>query len=438
MRRRPRATVSGRHEAARLIAVVLGLQVLFFALLVVSQALPDRIIVSQLAQSVRDGAYGPASLPDRMGGISDSFTECVAVGTGMGPAPGENVFHQAGRMPRLSNCVKGTDQILALDAGEAVQDSSYFKYWAGYSVITRPTIAVAGVEGLRILTGAVLALGLCYAGVALMRVTRWWVPVTLLGPLLLASNLMSTPSTSLLSALTWGATLIGVGATAAAAHRSEQAAYVAVAVSAAVYCYLDLLSNPAAAWTLTAATATLVRWWVTRDIVVTRRVAVLSLMVWIGSFTITWVARWVWAVLFLGPSEVVRTVRENVAFRTGGEWTNVDPGFGQGLVRNVSWWLSRVPTSGVVLVLSVALIVAAVFVAIRRGRGHLAVTATLAACALPVVVWFLLVSNHSQIHAFFTYRLIPAALGAVLAGAVCGAWGPSVAEDPPHGRGGAP
>ena len=424
MSSRARAVTTLVQTLIRVTVVVLGLQVLFFAGLVVSQALPDRTIVGQLADSVRDGTYGPASLPDRMGGVGDSFTECVVLGTGLGPEPGENVIHQAGRMPRLSNCVKGADQILALDAGEAVQDSSYFKYWAGYSVLVRPALILGGVEGVRILAGAILAIGLIVAAQGLTRATRWWVPAVMFGPLLLASNLMSTPSTSLLSALTWGATLIGVGATAAAAHRSERAAYLAVAVSAAVYCYLDLLTNPAAAWVLTAFTATVVRWWQTRDNTIGLRVAVISLGIWIASFTVTWIARWVWAMLFLGPREVLRTVRENVAFRTGGEWVTVDPGFGQGLVSNVSWWVTRGPTTGVVLGISAVLLATAVLWIVRRGPDQAATAGILGACAAPVLVWFLVVSNHSQIHAFLTYRLLPAALGVVLAAAACAAWGP--------------
>lgn len=368
-----------------------------------------------------------------MGGIGDTFTECVVVGTGLGPAPGESVLRQAGRMPRLSNCELGAEQILELDSGTPVQDSSYYKYWAGYSVLVRPVLAVAGMEGVRIVAGAVLAVGLAFAGSALSRTMRWWVPLTLFGPLLLASNLMSTPSTSLLSALTWGVTVIGVGATALATRRSESAAYVAVAVSAALYCYVDLLTNPAAAWGLTAFAAAASHWWARGDVRSTYGVVVLAGLVWIASFTFTWVARWVWAIPFLGAEEVFRTVRDNVAFRTGGEWATVDPGFGAGLVRNVSWWVSEVPTAVPVLLTVAALICVALVVSIRRRRRSAAAAGVaLALAAAPIPVWLLFVSNHSQIHAFLTYRLVPTFLGILLAAAAIAAWGPAPgrAEDP--------
>lgn len=127
------------RSVIRAAVVVIALQFVFFGLLVISQGLPDRPIVSRLAEDVRGGSYGPPRTPDRMGGIGDTFTECVVVGTGLGPAPGESVLRQAGRMPRLSNCELGAEQILELDSGTPVQDSSYYKYWAGYSVSCAPS-----------------------------------------------------------------------------------------------------------------------------------------------------------------------------------------------------------------------------------------------------------------------------------------------------------
>lgn len=413
-------------QVIRVAGIVILLQFVFFGLLVVSQGLPDRPIVSRLADDVREGTYGPSRMPDRMGGIGDTFTECVVVGTGLGPAPGESFVHQAGRMPRLSSCEKGAEQILALDSGTAVQDSSYFRYWAGYSVLVRPVLAVAGIEGVRIVIGALLAASMVFAGSVLGRLTQWWVPVTLFGPLLLTSNLMSTPSTSLLSALTWSVIILGVGVTALAARRSESTAYLAVAVSAAVYCYVDLLTNPAAAWALTVVAAGVSHWWWRRDVRSTFWLTGISVLVWIASFTFTWVARWVWAIPFVGLEEVVRTVRENVAFRTAGEYITVDPGLGQGIVRNVSWWLTKAPTTAPVLIMTAVVIGAAAIVALRRRRSGAGLGGlTLALAAVPIPIWLLIVSNHSQIHAFLTFRLIPTFMGILLTAIAVAVFGPA-------------
>lgn len=423
-------------QALRVSGIVILLQFVFFGLLVVSQGLPDGPIVSRLSEDVREGAYGPSRMPDRMGGIGDTFTECVVVGTGLGPAPGESIVHQAGRMPRLSNCEKGAEQILALDSGTAVQDSSYFRYWAGYSVLVRPVLAVAGIEGVRIVTGALLAASMVFAGSVLGRLTRWWVPVSLFGPLLLTSNLMSTPSTSLLSALTWSVIIAGAGVTALAARRSESAAYLAVAVSAAVYGYVDLLTNPAAAWSLTVMAAGVTHWWGQREVRSTFWLVAVSGFVWIASFTFTWVARWIWAIPFVGFDEVVRTVQENVAFRTSGEYVTVDPGLGQGIVRNVTWWLTKVPTTVTVLVLATLAVGFIAVLTLRRRQSGAGLGGwTLALSAAPIPIWLFLVSNHSQIHAFLTYRLIPTSLGILLTSVAVAALGPAPMAPAPPGPG---
>ena len=63
---------------------MLALQAVFLGLLVLAQAVPDDPIVANLLEAVEDGTYATNSEPDNMGGTSSSFTECVAIGTGLG------------------------------------------------------------------------------------------------------------------------------------------------------------------------------------------------------------------------------------------------------------------------------------------------------------------------------------------------------------------
>jgi putative effector of murein hydrolase LrgA (UPF0299 family) len=59
----------------------------------------------------------------------------------------------------------------------------------------------------------------------------------------------------------------------------------------------------------------------------------------------------------------------------------------------------------------------AVLVALTLARHGVRGLATFAAVALPALVvpaWYCVLSNHSQIHAFFVYRSLPAAVGVLL------------------------
>ena len=51
---------------------------------------------------------------------------------------------------------------------------------------------------------------------------------------------------------------------------------------------------------------------------------------------------------------------------------------------------------------------------VRRPARETATRAVVAAAALVPFIWFEIASNHSQIHAWFTYRSIPMAIGVVL------------------------
>lgn len=395
------------------------LQVVFFGLLVVGQAVPDRPIIDRLADSVRAGTYGPSSLPDRMGGIADSFTECVVVGTGLGAEPDASALARAVHMPRIGNCKGGSAQILQLESGESVVSSDYFKYWAGYTVIVRPLLATVGIEGVRVFSGAALLVGLVLAWAGLRRTTGWPVALALMGPVLLASNVMSTPSTAFSHAMSLAVLFAGVGCTALAARSRPSRGLAVVGLSAAAYCYIDLMTNPPLAWSLTVAAFALVmaarerRW---------QRVLGLTLgasAVWIAAFAATWASRWLIAAITLGPGYTIDVIRENVGFRTAGDNPTVLPGFGRAIGSNVQWWWERMPTAPYVLVVSLCIALAAVALGIWRDRrSAVLLTLVLAAPAVLPLLWFSVLNNHSQIHAFLAYRAVPGALGIIVAAGV--------------------
>ena len=92
---------------ARLVVLVVLLQLVFVGLLVVGATVPDKPIVDRLSADARSGAYGPSGQPDGQGGRATSFTDCVAAGTGLG-LPTTSAFDRAIRMPRLESCTEGS------------------------------------------------------------------------------------------------------------------------------------------------------------------------------------------------------------------------------------------------------------------------------------------------------------------------------------------
>ncbi|WP_157053090.1 hypothetical protein, partial [Kocuria salsicia] len=215
----PRRRRGWLRLTGRAIGVLVALQFVLMGLLVVGQTVPDKPIVDNLLAAIKEGTYGPSRIPDRMGTESDTFTECVVVGTGLGADPEESARSRAARMPRIGNCDGGAEDVKAVAAGK-VFDYDYYKYWAGYTVFTRPVLAVAGMDGLRILSGTLMIVCLVGAFLAVRARTTTSVATALLLPFVAGTNMLSTPSTSLSQSISIAFIFLSVVLTAQGAKRS--------------------------------------------------------------------------------------------------------------------------------------------------------------------------------------------------------------------------
>ncbi|MGA7205095.1 MAG: hypothetical protein WBX27_10745 [Specibacter sp.] len=407
------------------VAAAAIVQIVFFGLLVAGQAVPDKAIADNLAVDIHNGNYGPDGLPDRMGSNSDTFTECIVAATGLGH-DGENLFVRAAYMPRLGSCKGGAAPILKLAAGEQLpsnQVASYSKYWAGYTVLTRPSIALFGLTGMRIISGALLLFSALTAVVVLGKRTNMWAAAGLFIPMALASNLMSTPSSSFSQAISISVIFFGVAITAWGAGKSMKWTIFGVGLSAALFCYVDLLTTPAIPWAFSTVTAAGVVYAKTRRSRPTLIVGVVAAVVWIVAFAGTWVSRWVFAAMFLGIRTTYKTMVSNIEFRTAGDNALVQHVVFAPTAANWNYWLGHISTAVFTLVLCAVVIVVALLLTWRRhGARTVAVWPMLGLSAVVVVAWWEALSNHSQIHMFFTNRGFPAMLGVLLFAALM-LWG---------------
>lgn len=392
------------------------LQLVFFLGLVLALQVPDGPIVGDLADAVEAGIYGPGDAPDRMGTRSDAFTECVVAGTGLGGDPADGPLREAAFMPRLSGCEGGAAQIEALATGGRVEPMSYSKYWAGYVVLTRPVLATLGLDGMRMIAGLLLLATGVAAFATVRRVLGTAVAAALILPVVAGTNLMSTPSTGFSQALSFSVIFATVAAVARATQHSLQRGLIATGLAAALFCYVDLLTAPAIPWALATFLAGAVTWARARELRHTLRAVVTTALVWPTVFALTWVSRWAISAIFLGPRYMVDLIRQNVEFRTAGDHDGVEHYFGAAIGRNLGSWFT-VPTAP--LVLAVCVIAVGVALLRLRAAGWRAwmVLPALAVTALIPFAWYEVLSNHSQIHAFFTNRGVATALG--IATATC-------------------
>lgn len=405
--------------AARVVAAVVGGFVVLVGLLVVAEAVPDDVVVGRLTTAIDQDQYGPVLAPDALGGLHDGFTECVALGLGLGTPPEPmGLVARTIWAPRIGACEEGAGQIFTLADGGQVEAGPYFRYWNGYAPLTRPVVALVGIRGLRVTVGALLLAAAAFATVAVGRRLGWLVTAALAAPLLVASNAVVTPAGSFTHAISLAAVAVGTGVVAIATERAGwRGAAAGAAAGAALFVYVDLLTTPAIPWALAA--------FVAAGVVAVRGAAPTAVaasglaagLAWPLAWGVTWAARWLLAATVHGR-EVLTTIAEVSRFRVSGAFAGVEDQVGAATRANLHWWWDRTVTAPAVLVVAVLVCLATLAVAVRRGRrsgpavgARLELVALLAAPALLVPAWYELLSNHSQIHAFFTYRGVPVAVG---------------------------
>lgn len=412
------------------------LQLVFFALLVVAEAVPNHAIVKNLNTAVSQGIYGPISARDRMGGTADTYTECVEVAQGLGPAH-MNIFQRAGEMPRIDTCSPGASQIRELASGQSLppQDvGKYYMYWNGYTILTRPVLAWWGLGALRVISGALLVLSGVLALTALARRSHPLVALALAAPLLLSSNVLSEPSTSFSQALSMSVIALGLYLSVIWSARGLRWVVIATTLSAALFCYVDLLTIPAVPWALSGTATAMAVYLRRRDIWVAAGHGVVATACWPIAFAATWASRWLIATPFVGWNYAWHSIFHLVGFRTQGAYNGVDPSFGAPSRANFHYWTSHFATAHTVLIVAVVCWFAALIYAVMRHGWHrLLVAAILALPAVVIYVWYEALNNHSQIHTFFVYRGVPVSVGIVLAAAVFAAAAPVVGGEPARG-----
>lgn len=398
-----------------LVAPLLG-----FVGVVVAELVPDGRIGYHLLRAERADLIDTGErTPSPLGTTTDHFSECIAITIGLGDRPGEHVVSSALRSPSYVGCAETVEQLEALDRSDTLGPGrSYLRYWHGYAVLTRPAIGLLGLPGARwlglgVLVGAVVAMVTAVA----RRFGRGPAAV-LVAPALLTTDMviggLSLPhSIGLATAWFGGWTTLGLVARSPGSRTAALAAALAGVLSA----YGDLMTTMPGSLALAVTGAVLgcqasaaadesaARSW---------RIPVSAAVGWTVGLAWMWASKWVLAATVVGIDAVVDNVRTQIEFRLSGEYGDVDPAPLRGLADVVeTWW--RQPLTPWVLVA----VVAATGCALVQRRAPATTWAALgpvwAAIVVPVLGWFALLDNHTQIHAWIVHRSLPIALGALAA-----------------------
>ena len=405
---------------AAVFIVLLVAPVVGFVLAVSSHVVPDSEIREHLSDAIARNQLNAADYGQAFSGKQiDYFTDCVGVTIGLPDEGDSSPVKSAIATPTGGGCSVAVPAIAGVQSGdEWVGGYDYYRYWHGYTLVTRPGIAAFGLGGTRMLALAGLA-GLIFGlGRSLTRVHGWPTSVALLGPLVLTTDFVELPR-SLPHAIGVAAALGGAWYGHARVLARGTLAEIAWcgAVAGAGFVYFDILTMPPGAAVLLVG---VVGFAFAR--VATGRRLGLGLLVALSAWCVGWV--WMWVSKFLIASivfgagtvyDVIRFAAEN---RIDGNAEAFDFSFLNTSRAMLVTWKNQPLTVAAVIVFIVW--VAATVVRQRQAGaiGRLRDRMLLAFPSTIVFIWFEVMRNHSQNHGFFTYRSLAISAGLVFAGAV--------------------
>jgi hypothetical protein len=392
--------------------VLLGLQLVFTALLFLSGLAPVASQVTALEKAVASGQLSknyPKTFWDTR---LDGYTECLAMTVNVDGGRYDSNFDRIVSAPKLNGC-KALNAWVETGASEPT-DASYYRYWNGH-VILLPAFIYFGLDAVHWIVFVGLAASLFVAMIQISKGIGIWASSLLLAPVLIATNFMFTPlaTTQGLSGIM---ILLGGALSALFARKySWQGALVASLIAGAIYNFADLLTTPALAWALVAfvSSATCFVCYGSKE---SKQALVASSGGWIIGYGFTWLSRWVLASTVWPWKTVAENISNQVSFRVSGEHEKVDAGFGTASLDNLSYWLSHSILAKGILYLAIATFLFALFFIFRSGqRQNLFGFVVILIPSILVVVWYEALSNHSQIHTFFTYRSVAIIFGIIFA-----------------------
>lgn len=394
-----------------MLLVLAGIQVAYAGLSFVSTAVPDHAIIARLADDVHEGRLGSDYDKFPLGGTRDGFTECIGATLGVDPAH-PSVLHRTIRNPQQEGCPPTVRAVTAWDHGQPAPARAYWRYWHGYTVVSRPAIALGGLTGARIVVALALAAAAYLFVRTFARRIGWTPAVLLLVPSAIAGDLLFSPM-SFPHGLSLAVALAGA---AAMLRWGERRWWPVIAMAAgSAYAFVDLLTNPPLAllWCLVAVAVTCLR---RADGLVGTCVRLAGTGVcWVFGWATTWICKWVSVMPAIGVRRVLDDIVHQAELRSSNaDAPRFDYGFGQQTLRNLNAWFDLVTAPYVGAVVLIALVIAFGMLLVRDRAAAVALLPLLLVTLL-VPAWYEGLRNHSSQHAFFVYRALPGAVGVLAA-----------------------
>ena len=340
----------------------------------------------------------------------DRYTDCASLGIGLQPNVPDAVEGITGPRPSSDDHACDDLKAAAINPAGVVWGRSE-RYWNGYRVFAAPLASIAPILALKLINLVLLVIVSVLFCSQSSKLLGAGPTIGLFAPVLFCCDYVRiwhvTPHTVSTVVIIGGAALF------AGAVRRSAGLLTLVLLSAllgSVFNFVDLLVNPPwmpmlLAFFVMATPAPMTQ----RQKVA---IALLCVGAWFGAYAVTWSFKWVFAYVVDPAFDVRSDVQTAILFRIDGDYGRV---IHIPLVATLKTFGACIFNWGLPLFACFMLVI------VRGLRGRTFDRTAFFWRAWPVlipIIWFEVLSNHTQIHTLFVLRSGAAAIGVAVASAL--------------------
>lgn len=365
----------------------------YFVFGVLSSWLPDKSIKRHIAESApgiaAEGLY-PRLFNDMEQYRMDNFTDALMMNQ-IYNIDRKHPVKAAMKMIRSSEQGRDWDQpglLVRRVNGEMLEEQHYSRYWHGGSFLYRPLFMLMDWATLRYVLFIVSSILLLLLACAYYQKAGWLKTLALSAGFLLTYGVVTQFSMQFFPVLA----LAVIGSLLVIKGDASKGFGLLFFIIGSLTCYFDLLTTPLLTLGIPLAVMLSLKsnqGFLFKDNFVE---VVKLILLWGLGFALTFVTKWALATLVLGQNIFSDAYEVSLYRMEADEFTRWDA-----VVKNVemlNWWM--------VGIMAVAMLVFSLF---RRGKFIYKKILLFLIIALMPYVWYLILSNHSYLHWWFTFRL---------------------------------
>lgn len=283
----------------------------------------------------------------------------------------------------------------------ALSSANYARYWHGYAIVLRLLFCFVSIEGMRRLFQFAFLTLLVLVSILLAR--RWGRRGVICAIALTTSYFAFEAQDAVASLPFFPSLFLSlVGALVVVQMKtvSERKISLLFVALGAWTAYFDFLDTPVLTFVVPASLFLVKSWFAGRKS--SAAAFLLNCAGWLFGYGGMWASKWVLASVFLGV-DVIGDALNQAAIRTG--QTSVE-GSSQSLISGLIGNVNAAGSAGIVIMIVLAVAIVLLILRWRReGLDSTSLTAlALLMCAMVPYIWYVVLSNHSSIHWWFTYR----------------------------------